>query len=84
MPVGRLVYWNAERGFGFLRDDAAPGASTFVHVSELEKAGVHLVSKGQVFAYRVGADHRSGRERAVDLEPVETFDLAAEVERQIG
>lgn len=84
MPYGKLTHWNDERGFGFIRSDAPPCDATFAHIIEFEKAGVFAPKRGDAFSYRVGEDHRSGKARAVDIAPVETFDMAAEVEAQIG
>jgi len=39
MPTGKLKMWNAERGYGFIGDDAG-GPDIFLHISALESAGI--------------------------------------------
>ena len=39
MPTGTLKMWNADRGFGFIGDDAG-GPDVFLHVSALQSAGI--------------------------------------------
>jgi len=40
MASGILKMWNAERGFGFIADDAG-GPDMFLHVSALQSAGIN-------------------------------------------
>jgi CspA family cold shock protein len=39
MGTGRLKMWNADRGFGFIADDAG-GPDMFLHITALEAAGI--------------------------------------------
>jgi CspA family cold shock protein len=39
MAAGKLKMWNADRGFGFIVDDAG-GPDMFLHVNELTSAGI--------------------------------------------
>jgi cold shock protein len=39
MAVGKLKMWNADRGFGFIKDDNG-GPDTFLHINELKAAGI--------------------------------------------
>jgi CspA family cold shock protein len=39
MATGTLKMWNAERGFGFIKDDSG-GPDIFLHVSAVQSAGV--------------------------------------------
>jgi CspA family cold shock protein len=39
MGAGKLKMWNADRGFGFIADDAG-GADMFLHINELKAAGI--------------------------------------------
>ena len=39
MGAGKLKMWNADRGFGFIKDDAG-GPDMFLHVNELKSAGI--------------------------------------------
>jgi CspA family cold shock protein len=39
MATGTLKLWNADRGFGFIADDAG-GPDMFLHISALQSAGI--------------------------------------------
>jgi CspA family cold shock protein len=39
MGAGKLKMWNADRGFGFITDDAG-GPDTFLHINDLKSAGI--------------------------------------------
>jgi cold shock protein len=39
MGAGKLKMWNADRGFGFIADDAG-GPDMFLHINELKTAGI--------------------------------------------
>jgi CspA family cold shock protein len=41
MGTGKLKMWNADRGFGFIADDAG-GPDMFLHINELKIAGIDL------------------------------------------
>ena len=65
MPTGRVKFFNADRGFGFiLPDDGGP--DIFVHVHDVEVAGMKILEAGQSVAYEVGPA-RDGRSKAVNL-----------------
>jgi cold shock protein len=65
MPSGRVKFFNTDRGFGFiLPDDAGP--DVFVHVHEVEAAGMKTLVAGQVLVYNI-APARDGRLKAVNL-----------------
>jgi cold shock protein len=40
MGSGKLKMWNADRGFGFIADDAG-GPDMFLHINELKIAGIY-------------------------------------------
>ena len=39
MGAGKLKKWNADRGFGFIAEDAG-GPDMFLHINELKTAGI--------------------------------------------
>ena len=39
MPTGTLKMWNAERGYGFIKDDAG-GPDVFLHIRALQSSGI--------------------------------------------
>ena len=65
MPSGRVKFFNPDRGFGFiLPDDGGP--DVFVHVHEVETAGMNTLVAGQLLAYDIGTA-RDGRSKVVNL-----------------
>ncbi|KQW22845.1 hypothetical protein ASC80_05755 [Afipia sp. Root123D2] len=68
MYTGTLVKYLDKRGFGFI----AIGAGTdddrafFVHISELQKAGVDIPRVGEEFLFDV-AEREDGKTRAINL-----------------
>jgi cold shock protein len=39
MATGKLKMWNADRGFGFIADDAG-GPDMFLHITALQASGI--------------------------------------------
>ena len=65
MPSGRVKFFNPDRGFGFiLPDDGGP--DVFVHVHEVETAGMNTLVAGQLLTYDIGTA-RDGRSKVVNL-----------------
>jgi CspA family cold shock protein len=65
MPSGRVKFFNADRGFGFISPDGG-GADVFVQVHDVEAAGMKTLVAGQSVAYEIGPA-RDGRSKAVNL-----------------
>ena len=65
MPSGRVKFFNTDRGYGFIAPDDS-GPDVFVHVQEIEAAGMKTLVAGQLVAYEVGPA-RDGRSKAVNL-----------------
>ena len=65
MPRGRVKFFNTDRGYGFIAPDDG-GSDVFVHVHEVEAAGMKMLVAGEVVAYRLGPSP-DGRSKAVDL-----------------
>jgi cold shock protein len=65
MPSGRVKFFNADRGFGFISPNGG-GSDVFVHVHDVEAAGMKTLVAGQVLVYSV-APARDGRLKAVNL-----------------
>jgi cold shock protein len=64
MAKGTLKMWNADRGFGFIKDDSG-GPDIFLHVSALQSAGIDPdnIRKGERLTFDVEST-RDGRMRA--------------------
>jgi CspA family cold shock protein len=64
MATGKLKMWNAERGYGFIGDDAG-GPDIFLHISALESAGIDPdnIKKGERLSFDVEST-REGKTRA--------------------
>ena len=66
MPTGRVKFFNTDRGFGFiLPDDGGP--DVFVHVHDVEAAGMKMLVADQLVVYELGPARRDGRLKAVNL-----------------
>lgn len=68
MATGTVKWFNAAKGFGFITPDDG-GKDAFVHVSEVEKAGIATLSEGQRVNYEVLNEPRGPK--AVNLSLVE-------------
>ena len=62
MSTGRVKFFNTDRGFGFI----LPEEEAFVHVHDVEAAGMRTLVAGQVLVYNT-APARDDRLKAVDL-----------------
>ncbi|WP_128255820.1 cold-shock protein [Falsirhodobacter deserti] len=65
MANGTVKWFNSDKGFGFI----APAHGTkdvFVHISAMERAGIHQLNDGQAVTFDLESD-RNGRESAVNL-----------------
>jgi cold shock protein len=65
MRTGRVKFFNEERGFGFIVPDDG-GPDVFVHIHDIEVAGMRALVTGQVLVYET-APARDGRLKAVNL-----------------
>ena len=65
MPSGRVKFFNTNRGFGFILPDGG-GPEVFVHVHEVETAGMNTLVAGQLLTYDIGTA-RDGRSKVVNL-----------------
>jgi cold shock protein len=69
LALGTLIWWNPDRGFGFIKPDNG-GPDIFLHVSDLEEAGVHLMvlKVGQRLSY--DTTEFAEKPKAVDIQLV--------------
>ncbi|WEX10670.1 cold-shock protein [Chelativorans sp. AA-79] len=67
MTIGTVKFFNATKGFGFIQPE--DGASdVFVHISAVERAGLHTIMEGQKLSFDVVQDSRSGKSAADNLQ----------------
>ena len=69
MSQGTVKWFNGQKGFGFIQPDDG-SKDVFVHVSAVERAGMHSLNEGQKIAYDIVSDRRSGKSSADNLRTV--------------
>jgi CspA family cold shock protein len=69
MPIGTVKFFNDSKGYGFITPDGG-GNDAFVHITALERAGMHTLQQNQRVSYELEQDRR-GKMSAVQLQPVE-------------
>lgn len=63
---GVVKWFNTTKGFGFIQPSDG-GADVFVHISDVEKAGLTRLSDGQAVSYDLEQDRRTGKTSATNL-----------------
>ena len=64
MASGKVKWFNAQKGFGFIQPDDG-GKDVFVHISAVERAGLSGLKDGQAVSYDVQQDR--GKAAAANL-----------------
>ncbi len=66
MATGKVKFFSAEKGFGFIvPDDGEP--DVFVHVTAVQEAGMDILLADQRVSFEMGTNSRTGRSKAVNL-----------------
>ncbi|HLB14859.1 MAG TPA: cold-shock protein [Burkholderiales bacterium] len=65
MSTGTVKFFNATKGFGFIRPDDG-SKDVFVHISAVERAGLGSISESQKLSYDVEQGN-DGKSSAVNL-----------------
>jgi len=65
MASGAVKWFNAQKGFGFIQPDDG-SKDVFVHISAVERAGLHGLNEGQKVTYDVETGQR-GKTAATNL-----------------
>ena len=68
MPIGKVKFFNAQKGFGFIAPEDG-GNDAFVHISAVERAGMSGLNQDQRVSYELETDQR-GKTSAVKLQEV--------------
>jgi CspA family cold shock protein len=66
MITGTVKFFNIDKGYGFIAPENG-GGDAFVHISAVERAGMHSLDKDQRVSYELETDNR-GKTSAVNLQ----------------
>jgi cold shock protein len=66
MATGVVKWFNGQKGFGFIQPDNG-GPDVFVHISAVERAGLHGLAEGQKVSFEEKTDPRRGKTSADNL-----------------
>jgi CspA family cold shock protein len=66
MAQGTVKWFNGQKGFGFIQPDDG-SKDVFVHISAVERAGMHSLNEGQKVTYDVVANQKTGKSSAENL-----------------
>jgi len=69
MPIGTVKFFNADKGYGFIQPEDG-GTDSFVHITDVERAGMGTLNEGQKVEYELVSDRRSGKMSADNLKSV--------------
>ena len=69
MAIGTVKFFNTTKGFGFIQPEDG-GNDVFVHISAVERSGMHSLVEGQKVSFEVVQDRRSGKSAADNLQEV--------------
>jgi CspA family cold shock protein len=64
MATGKVKWFDAKKGFGFITPDDG-GKDAFLHVSALQAAGVQSVNDGQAVSYEL--TEQRGKDAASEI-----------------
>jgi len=67
MALGTVKWFNGQKGFGFIQPTDG-SRDVFVHISAVERAGMHSLNEGQKVSFEVVADRRTGKSSAENLQ----------------
>jgi len=67
MMQGTVKWFNSQKGFGFIQPDDG-GNDVFVHISAVERAGMHGLNEGQKVSFDVVANRKTGKSSAENLQ----------------
>jgi cold shock protein len=66
MTQGTVKWFNSQKGYGFIQPDDG-SKDVFVHISAVERAGMHGLNEGQKVSFDLEADRRTGKSSAANL-----------------
>ncbi|MFC2255105.1 cold-shock protein [Labrys portucalensis] len=66
MSTGTVKWFNGQKGYGFIQPDDG-SKDVFVHISAVERAGIHALREGQKISYEIVQDRKTGKLSAGNL-----------------
>jgi CspA family cold shock protein len=69
MTQGTVKWFNSQKGYGFIQPDDG-SKDVFVHISAVERAGMHGLNEGQKVSFDLEADRRTGKSSAANLRAI--------------
>ncbi|HMG50276.1 MULTISPECIES: cold-shock protein [Inquilinus] len=69
MATGTVKWFNSQKGYGFIQPENGD-KDVFVHISAVERAGLHSLNEGQKVNYELETDRRTGKVSAGNLQEV--------------
>ena len=66
MSTGTVKFFNSAKGYGFIAPDEG-GGDVFVHISELERSGIHSLNDGDKVSFETKMDPKKGKPNAANL-----------------
>lgn len=67
MSEGKVKWFNSQKGFGFIQPDDG-STDVFVHISAVERAGMHNLNEGQKLSYELTQNPKNGKSSAEKLQ----------------
>jgi len=69
MAQGTVKWFNPDKGYGFIQPDDG-GKDVFVHVKQVEAAGMRSLNEGQKVTFDLVANRKTGKSSAENLRAV--------------
>ncbi len=69
MAQGTVKWFNPDKGYGFIQPDDG-SKDVFVHIKQVESAGMHSLNEGQKVSFDVVPNPKTGKSSAENLRAV--------------
>ena len=66
METGTVKWFNETKGYGFI-EPSSGGKDVFVHISEVQRAGLSGLNDGQAISYELKVDEARNKTSAISL-----------------
>lgn len=75
MHTGTVVFFSAEKGYGFIRRDE-DGIEFFCHFSQLDMPGYKKLYKGDEVEFEIGTSPQNGKPQAENVRVIRKAEVA--------